>query len=191
VPVWDLPVPVTTRKADEMTFSRRGLASLISGTCVIVAGVTLFSALPASSVGASGPLATKAGTTWSQGNTQVVPLSGPPNNFVPIDTTPTLPAGSYTYTFVINVSDVSAGAVVLCGEAQSISAQVTGDYGVVDNSGGSAAIGGTCVQSGSIKLTSPATMDFWATVYSGSVGGAAVTKWSMTETKVPSVTFSS
>jgi hypothetical protein len=164
---------------------------VVGAAAVAVAAVTCLSSLPVSSVGASAQAKAKNGTTWSQGNTENVALSGPPNNFTPIDSTPTLPAGSYTYTFVINVSDVSAGAVVLCGEAQSINAQVTGNYGVVDNSGGSAPIGGTCVQSGSITLTSPATMDFWATVYSGSVGGASVTKWSMTESKVPSVTFTS
>jgi hypothetical protein len=174
-----------------MRISKRRVASSIGVASLALAAVTLFAAVPSSSVWAKAPKAPKNGTTWSQGNTENVQLSGPPNNFVPIDSTPTLPAGSYTYNFVINVSDVSPGAVVLCGEAQSISAQVTGDYGVVDNSGGSAAIGGTCVQSGSITLTSPATMDFWATVYSGSVGGASVTKWSMTETKVPSITFSS
>jgi hypothetical protein len=174
-----------------MKVLRKYGAALGGVVAVVVAGVTILSTVPVSSVGANAAAKAKAGATWSQGNTENVALSGPPNNFVPIDSSPTLAAGSYTYTFVINVSDVSPGAVVLCGEAQSISAQVTGNYGVVDNSGGSAAIGGTCVQSGSITLTSPATMDFWATVYSGSVGGAAVTKWSMTETKVPSVTFSS
>ena len=85
-----------------MTLSKRGLASLIGAGCAAVVATTLFSALPGSAVGASGPLATKPGTTWSQGNTQVVLLSGPPNNFVPIDTTPTLPAGSYTYNFAID-----------------------------------------------------------------------------------------
>jgi hypothetical protein len=161
--------------------------------CSVGVGVSLLGVAPGSPgvAQASDHVKAKTGSTWSQGNTTNVFLSGAPNNFVPIDSTPTLAPGSYTYTFVINVSGVQPGAVVLCGEAQSVSAQVTGNYGVVDNSGGSAPIGGTCVQSGSITLTSPATMDFWATVYSGSVGTAAVTKWSMTETKVPSVTFTS
>jgi hypothetical protein len=174
-----------------MKIVRKYAAALAGVVAVVVSGVTILSMVPVSSVGANANARAKTGTTWSQGNTKNVAISGPPNNFVPVDSSPTLAAGSYTYTFVINVNDVSPGAVVLCGEAQSISAQVTGNYGVVDNSGGSAAISGTCVQSGSITLTAPATMDFWATVYSGPVGGATVTKWSMTETKVPSVTFSS
>ena len=163
---------------------------MVGAACVVTAGVAFLSVVPMSSAVAR-TLRFRDGMTWSQGNTENVALSGPPNNFIPIDSSPTLPAGSYTYQFVINVFDVLPGAQVLCGEAQSINAQVTGDYGIVDNSGRFAAIGGTCVQAGSITLTAPATMDFWATVYSGSAGGAEVTKSSMTETKVPSVAFAS
>jgi len=167
-----------------MKVFKQWAAPLVTVSCLIIAGATLLAVVPESSSGASGPTPATV-KAWSQGNTVNVALAGPPNNFVPIDTTPTLGAGSYTYSFVINVSGVQPGAVVLCGEAQSISATVTGDYGVVDNSGGSAPIGGTCIQSGSIILTAPATMDFWATVYSGPVGSASVNKWSMTETRMP------
>lgn len=120
-------------------------------------------------------------------------IHGAPNNFTAVDSSPVLPVGNYTYVFSIDISNVPAGSEVLCGEqAKPLAAQTSGLYGVVDNRGGSVAEDGECVLSGAVKITAASTkMSFWATVYKGSPTGAIVTGWSMTETQVGPVTFSS
>ena len=55
--------------------------------------------------------------------------------------------------------------------------------------GGSAPISGHCVLSGVANVNQPnSTMSFWTTVYNGPTG-AHVFGWSMTETKVGTVTY--
>ena len=134
------------------------------------------------------------GSVYTQSKAQQsVPIHGAPNLFTAVDSSPVLPVGNYTYVFSIDVSNVPAGSEVLCGEqAKPLAAQTSGLYGVVDNRGGSVAEDGECVLSGAVRITAAnVKMSFWATVYVGSSTGAVVTGWSMTETKVRPITFSS
>jgi hypothetical protein len=120
-----------------------------------------------------------------------IPVPGDPNQFIPVDSSPVLPTGHYAYTMVIDINNVAPGSEVLCGEQVRPSAGTTsGDYGIVDNTAGSVPISGHCVLSGVANVNKPnSTMSFWTTVYSGPTG-ADVFGWSMTETKVGTVTYS-
>ena len=131
-------------------------------------------------------------TAYTQSSGQKsIPVPGGPNQFTPVDSSPVLPTGHYAYTMVIDINNVAPGSQVLCGQQTRPSAgKTSGDYGIVDNTAGSVPISGHCVLSGVANVNQPnSTMSFWTTVYNGPTG-ADVFGWSMTETKVGTVTYS-
>ena len=139
-----------------------------------------------------GPAATTLARVYTQSSGQKsIPVPGGPNNFIPVDSSPVLPVGHYAYTVVVDIDHVAPGSEVLCGQQlRPTGGTNSGDYGIVDNTAGSAEISGHCVLSGVADVTQPNTkMSFWTTVYSGPTG-AQVSGWSMTETKVGTVTYS-
>ena len=159
-------------------------------------GLAASIAMPAlaSSTTPSIPAATSLARVYTQGQGSLqdsIPVPGGPNQFTPVDSSPVLPVGHYAYTIVIDISNVAPGSLVLCGQQVRPSAgNATGDYGIVDNRGGSAPISGHCILSGVSNVNQPnSKMSFWTTVYSGPTG-ADVSGWSMTETKVGTVTYS-
>ena len=146
----------------------------------------------ASSPTPSSPVAAALARVYTQSSGQKsIPVPGAPNNFDPVDSSPVLPVGHYAYTVVVDIDHVAPGSEVLCGQQlRPTGGTNSGDYGIVDNTAGSAEISGHCVLSGVTDVTQPNTkMSFWTTVYSGPTG-AQVSGWSMTETKVGTVTYS-
>lgn len=157
----------------------------------LAAGITA-PALASSSAPGS-PATTALARVYTQFSSQkAIPVPGGPNQFTPVDSSPVLPVGHYTYTVVVDIDHVAPGSEVLCGQQLRPTGGVnSGDYGIVDNTAGSVEISGHCVLSGVATVTQPnTTMSFWTTVYLGNTG-AQVSGWSMTETKVGTVTFSS
>ena len=146
----------------------------------------------ASSPTSSSPAATALARVYTQSSGQTsIPVPGGPNQFTPVDSSPVLPVGHYTYTVVVDIDHVAPGSLVLCGQQlRPTGGPNSGDYGIVDNTAGSVEISGHCVLSGVTNVTQPNTkMSFWTTVYLGNTG-AQVSGWSMTETKVGTVTYS-
>jgi hypothetical protein len=185
-------VILTTTKGGFRMQRLRDTAMITAMVASIAIGAVVTSASLGNPAGAV-PTAS-LGTTYTQTKAQQsVAIHGAPNLFTAVDSSPVLPVGDYTYVFSIDISNVPAGSEVLCGEqAHPNALHTSGLYGVVDNRGGSVAEDGECVLSGAVKITAASTkMSFWATVYTGSSTGAVVTGWSMTETQVGPITFSS
>ena len=156
-------------------------------------GLTAGIAAPALATTPASITTTTLPTVYTQSSgQQSIPVPGGPNQFIPVDSSPVLPVGHYAYTMVIDIYNVAPGSLVLCGEGVRPSAgNTSGDYGIVDNTAGSVPIAGHCVLSGVANVNQPnSTMSFWTTVYSGPTG-AGVGGWSMTETKVGTVTYTS
>jgi hypothetical protein len=173
-----------------LTRTRTLIACAAAATAVGLAAGIAAPAL-ASPATPSSTATTSLARVYTQSSGQEsIPVPGGPNQFIPVDSSPVLPVGHYAYTMVIDINNVAPGSEVLCGQQTRPSAgQTSGDYGIVDNTGGSAPISGHCVLSGVANITQPnSTMSFWTTVYSGPTG-ADVFGWSMTETKVGTVTY--
>jgi hypothetical protein len=118
-------------------------------------------------------------------------INGGTNPFTAVTSTPKLPAGSYTYPQVVDIGSVASGSIVLCGtQFTKPTTDDSGDHGVIDNTGGSAAESGQCVMSGAVTVAANTKMSFWAVVYNGPAG-AQVNGWSMTVTPVGSITLTS
>src|SRR5215472_7368291 len=171
----------------------RTLIACAAGASALSLAAGITAPALASQATSGSPATTALARVYTQSSGQKsIPVPGGPNNFIPVDSSPVLPVGHYAYTMVIDIDHVAPGSLVLCGQQlRPTGGPNSGDYGIVDNTGGSAPIAGHCVLSGVSNVTQPNTaMSFWTTVYSGPTG-AEVTGWSMTETKVGTVTYSS
>jgi len=174
-----------------LTRTRTLITGAAAATAIALAAGIAAPAL-ASPATPTSPAATTLARVYTQSSGQkAIPVPGGPNQFIPVDSSPVLPAGHYAYTMVIDINNVAPGSEVLCGQQlRPTGGPNSGDYGIVDNTAGSAEISGHCVLSGVADVTQPNTkMSFWTTVYSGPTG-AQVSGWSMTETKVGTVTYS-
>ena len=104
-------------------------------------------------------------------------------------TSPVLRPGNYLVNLIIDVGGNQPGATVLCGDGTTTSFDsVYGNYGVLDNEGTTAAVGGTCEVTSTVTITQANDhVIAWATVYSGP-GGATAGGWSMNETSIGNLT---
>ena len=163
-----------------------------AATVGLVVGATLIGSSSGPTAGAT--TTASLGSVWTQTlGQQALPLAAiyeGDNPFTPVTSSPKLPAGNYTYNVVVNLGGVAPGSVVLCGtQFNKPTTDESGVYGVVDNTGGSAAESGSCVMSGAVDITQANTkMSFWAVVYNGPAG-ADVNGWSMTETQAGPITL--
>jgi hypothetical protein len=119
---------------------------------------------------------------------QAVPIATN-NVHTTLVTSPVLAPGNYLVNLIIDINSDQPGATLLCGDGTTTSLDsANGNYGILDNQGTTAAVGGTCEVTSTITITQPNDHVIgWATVYTGS-GGATAGGWSMNETRLGTLT---
>jgi hypothetical protein len=140
---------------------------------------------------AAGPAATPAiaslpGTHVQQAiNQNAVIATG--NTHTTLATSPVLPVGNYLVDLTISFNNLTPGAQVLCGTNTTASTDVdAGNYGDVQNEGGTATTGSCSVISAVTINNANDHVQAWATVYQGP-GGPSAYSWSMSELRVGSL----
>jgi hypothetical protein len=175
-----------------MVSRKKVIPAALGGAALALTGVVAGAAFSGGPVSGASTSGLPAVYTQSIGQ-QAIPLQaihGGASSFTPVTSSAILPIGDYTYTTVVNIGSVAPGSIVLCGTEFNHPAHNSGDYGVVDNTGGSAPEAGHCVLSGAAQVSEPNTrMSFWAVVYNGPAG-AQVNGWSMTDAQSGPVFFS-
>jgi hypothetical protein len=106
------------------------------------------------------------------------------NTHTTLATSPVLPVGNYLVDLTISFNNLTPGAQVLCGTNTTTNTDVdAGNYGDVENEGGTATTGSCSVISAVTINNTNDHVQAWATVFQGP-GGPAAYSWSMSELRV-------
>ena len=165
--------------------------ALITGAVLVACTAAAFggASMASASTGAAGSAVTPATlpATYVQQaiNQNAVIATG--NTHTVLATSPVLPAGTYLVDLTISFNSLTPGAQVLCGTNTTASTDVdAGNYGDVQNEGGSATTGSCSVISAVEIKNANDQVQAWATVFQGP-GGPAAYSWSMSEQHVGSL----
>jgi hypothetical protein len=151
---------------------------------ILLAGLAALAPAGAATSGPEAPDAAGQPTIYEQQavNQDLAIATG--NVHTTVSASPVLAKGDYLVNLAMSVDSIPPGAVVLCGFATTTASDVgDGNYGLIRN-GGTAASGGTCDATGTMKINDANDRIItWATVIVGPAG-AGVGSWSANDTPV-------